>query len=243
MLQLPWQIFTSRVCRMLSLEMLVAIVFSFTETKMSSFWRNLHHWLHWKLSKWQLSVQPVMKISSKWQHFRFSVRVRNNEIHKTRQTFSFWRNNNSISCVIYLIQCKTRSVDHHEQWFKQTQNWQRFCLIWKAHNKLWFWRQALSLNLQPWKRHLWSCDCNRCLVLSCAAIWHFNTGHELRWKKYCYLPTMLGACSVFRGLIATWNKHGSFATRKSFEVATRERAGRVPLVHVLPWQPFLFGCS
>ena len=45
----------------------------FTETKMSSFWRNFHHWLHWKLSFWQLSVQPVMKISSKWRHFRFSV--------------------------------------------------------------------------------------------------------------------------------------------------------------------------
>ena len=39
---------------------------------MSSFWRNFHHWLHWKLSFWQLSVQPVMKISSKWRHFRFS---------------------------------------------------------------------------------------------------------------------------------------------------------------------------
>ena len=44
-----------------------------TETKMSSFWWNFHHWLHWKLSFWQLSVQPVMKISSKWRHFRFSV--------------------------------------------------------------------------------------------------------------------------------------------------------------------------
>ena len=43
-----------------------------TETEMSSFWWNFHHWLHWKLSKWQLSVQPVMKISSKWRHFRFS---------------------------------------------------------------------------------------------------------------------------------------------------------------------------
>ena len=46
---------------------------SFTETEMSSFWRNFHHWLHWKLSFWQLSVQPVMKISSKWRHFPFSV--------------------------------------------------------------------------------------------------------------------------------------------------------------------------
>ena len=43
---------------------------------MSSFWWNFHHWLHWKLSKWQLPVQPVMKISSKWRHFRFSVRRR-----------------------------------------------------------------------------------------------------------------------------------------------------------------------
>ena len=45
----------------------------FTETKMSSFWRNFNHCLHWKLSCWQLPVQPVMKISSKWRHFRFSV--------------------------------------------------------------------------------------------------------------------------------------------------------------------------
>ena len=48
----------------------------YTETEMSSFWWNFHHWLHWKLSKWQLPVQPVMKISSKWRHFRFSDRRR-----------------------------------------------------------------------------------------------------------------------------------------------------------------------
>ena len=46
--------------------------FTVTETKMSSFWWKFHHWLHRKLSFWQLSVQPVMKISSKWRHFRFS---------------------------------------------------------------------------------------------------------------------------------------------------------------------------
>ena len=45
----------------------------YTETEKSSFWWNVHHWLHWKLSKWQLPVQPVMKISSKWRHFCFSV--------------------------------------------------------------------------------------------------------------------------------------------------------------------------
>ena len=43
-----------------------------TETKISSFWRNFNHWLLWKLSFWQLPVQPVIKISSKWRHFRFS---------------------------------------------------------------------------------------------------------------------------------------------------------------------------
>ena len=42
------------------------------EMEMSSFWWNFHHWLHWKSSKWQLPVQPVIKISSKWWHFRFS---------------------------------------------------------------------------------------------------------------------------------------------------------------------------
>ena len=31
-----------------------------------------YHWLHCKLSLWQLPVQPVMKISSKWRHFLFS---------------------------------------------------------------------------------------------------------------------------------------------------------------------------
>ena len=43
-----------------------------TETEMSSFWWNFHHWLHWKLSKWQLPVQLMIKISSKSRHFRFS---------------------------------------------------------------------------------------------------------------------------------------------------------------------------
>ena len=39
-------------------------------------WWNFHDGLHWKLSKWQLLVQPVMKISSKWWHFRLSVMTR-----------------------------------------------------------------------------------------------------------------------------------------------------------------------
>ena len=48
---------------------------SYTETEMLSFWWNFNHWLHRKLSFWQLSVQPVMKISSKWRHFCFSVGI------------------------------------------------------------------------------------------------------------------------------------------------------------------------
>ena len=34
-----------------------------------SFGQNFHHWLHWKLSFWQLPVQAVMEILSKWQPF------------------------------------------------------------------------------------------------------------------------------------------------------------------------------
>ena len=48
------------------------ILLIFTKTKMSSFWWNFHHWLHWKLSKLKLWVQPIMKISSKWLSFHFS---------------------------------------------------------------------------------------------------------------------------------------------------------------------------
>ena len=44
--------------------------FFINEMEFSSFWWDFHHWLHWKLSYWQLPVQPVMKISSKW-HFCF----------------------------------------------------------------------------------------------------------------------------------------------------------------------------
>ena len=43
-----------------------------TETEMSSFWWNLHHWLHLKLSKWRYPVRTMMKISSK-RYFRFGA--------------------------------------------------------------------------------------------------------------------------------------------------------------------------
>ena len=66
-----------------------------TETEKSSFWWNVHHWLHWKLSKWQLPVQPVMKISSKWRHFCFSegvLSLATDQAHTTNQcSHQRWR--------------------------------------------------------------------------------------------------------------------------------------------------------
>ena len=47
--------------------------------------RNFNHWLHWKLSFWQLPVQPVIKISSKWRHFRLFGR-RSRKTSKLRVT-------------------------------------------------------------------------------------------------------------------------------------------------------------
>ena len=67
-----------------------ALVQAITETKMSSFWRNFHHWLHWKLSFWQLPVQPVMNISSKWRLFRFSDRLSPVRRQALTRTSFFW---------------------------------------------------------------------------------------------------------------------------------------------------------
>ena len=53
------------------------VLHSYTKTlqwKYRHFDKIFHHWLHWKLSEWQLPLQPVMKISSKW-HFCFSEAI------------------------------------------------------------------------------------------------------------------------------------------------------------------------
>ena len=43
------------------------------KTKRCHFDDVFHHWLlHWKLSEWQLPVQPVMKISSVWRMCRIT---------------------------------------------------------------------------------------------------------------------------------------------------------------------------
>ena len=50
------------------------------ERKWRPFWQNLRHWVHWKLSNWQLSVQPATKKSSKLQHSSFSVRPKHTSL-------------------------------------------------------------------------------------------------------------------------------------------------------------------
>ena len=47
---------------------------SYAETEILSSWWNFHHWLHTKLLFWQLSVQPVKKISLKMIIFSFQCR-------------------------------------------------------------------------------------------------------------------------------------------------------------------------
>ena len=54
-----------------------------TETEMS-FWRNFRQWLHWKLSFWQLPMQPVTKSSSTWQRFSVQCPVSDNVWHLTK---------------------------------------------------------------------------------------------------------------------------------------------------------------
>ena len=41
---------------------MVYITATIIKTKTSSFWWNFHHWLHCKLSLWQLPMQPASKI-------------------------------------------------------------------------------------------------------------------------------------------------------------------------------------
>ena len=106
----------------------------YTETKMSSFWWNFHHWLHWKLSKWQLPVQPVIKISSKWRHFRFRTLKRKclhfDEIFITGFTGSCQNDN---------FQCS--------QWLKFRQNDDIFVSVFLVTHVLTFCRNTMATRL------------------------------------------------------------------------------------------------
>ena len=68
--------------------------YRYTTTMISSFWRHFRHWLHRKLSFWQLPMQPMTKMSSKWRYFRFSVRC---ECGKGIRRSSFCR------LVVYML--------------------------------------------------------------------------------------------------------------------------------------------
>ena len=77
------------------------------------FWRNFHHWLHWKLSLWQLSVQPVMKILSKMKTCPFQWRQTGQKQLKVRWTLNYnmkmsvvssvsnFCNKSQLSCLIF----------------------------------------------------------------------------------------------------------------------------------------------
>ena len=51
----------------------ICVCYWIIETEMLSFLRNCRDLLHCKLSKWQSTVQPVMKMWSKQRHFRFMI--------------------------------------------------------------------------------------------------------------------------------------------------------------------------
>ena len=102
-----------------------------TETEMS-FWWNFHHWLHWKLSFWQLSVQPVMKISSKWRHFRFSgcrslcrhmVSRDPNELI-AKSSISVNQTTVFMLCTTFIYFCMKETWDH------VSVNWQQGDMLW-----------------------------------------------------------------------------------------------------------------
>ena len=93
------------------------------------FWWNFHHWLHWKLSKWQLPVQPVMKISSKWWHFRFGGSVVFNVAHTNAKFVDMWeghdipRNKKTFVTVRVRWKSRLQGVRHFipaTAWWKET---------------------------------------------------------------------------------------------------------------------------
>ena len=88
------------------------------ETKMS-FRRNFCDWLRWKLSEWQLSVQPVTKISSKW-HFRF------NDDHSQVSGFSCHN-------ITFLEPTTVSSVDVNPPKYRK-----RYFYITTRYSKLWY---------------------------------------------------------------------------------------------------------
>ena len=109
----------------------LSMVVSLTETKMSSFWRNFNHLLHWKLSFWQLSVQPVMKISSKWRHFRFSAGTR---VSVWCHTLAISPSN--VNTVVWSIK------GSKSKWSKAKRSWTKTPLTYSGQHSACWWSGA-----------------------------------------------------------------------------------------------------
>ena len=80
---------------------LAFIAATHTETEISSFCQNFHHWLQRKLSKWQLAVQLMKKIWSKW-HFLFNKNILDT-MWLIGETTQWWRNRMKTFSVLLAI--------------------------------------------------------------------------------------------------------------------------------------------
>ena len=148
---------------------------------MSSFWWNFHHWLHWKLSKWQLPVQPVIKISSKWQHFRFSEWVNTHLwIHKVFCRFCisrFLEAVKKLSCWLQFHKLLLRQIIYLQK-FWCCENMGFILLPW-SNFKL---RDLISL-----KRVMTSGGMSRSDVMMMIGVSYFpwNRIFYIWWKTWC----------------------------------------------------------
>ena len=145
-----------------------------TETKMSSFWCDFHHWLHWKLSFWQLPVQPMMKISSKWQYFHFS------EVQQDHDSSAYHTG--------YTLPCQWKAI----YWLRQ-HLWDEIISnsIGKVNK---FTDQCTNIHFNVAKKIeimklilIWS---NHELITT---VYHFDTVHA---KKYAYVIYIYSSCFV-----------------------------------------------
>ena len=100
-------------------------VIYYAETEMLHFGPNFRHWLHRKLSKWQLPVQPVMK-NSNWQYSHFSVVIGTNTYNlrnlKKRVSNTFFMISIKIPCAVNML--RDTGVQNHKFMYMTTSTWQ-----------------------------------------------------------------------------------------------------------------------
>ena len=73
----------------------------YVEMEDFSFWQNFHPWSHWKLSKWQLPVQPVMKIFFKMIAFLYQYICLGHIGLRKESNFTFQQNLRLFFCISY----------------------------------------------------------------------------------------------------------------------------------------------